>query len=41
MERSRCIAKLIGPICVVGGLGMLFSTGVPKSMFERGLHDHL
>ena len=41
MERSRFIAKLIGPICIAGGLGMLFNTAVFKSMFERGLHDHL
>lgn len=41
MERSRFIAKLIGPICIVGGLGMLFNTAVFKPMFERGLHDHL
>ena len=41
MERSRCIAKLIGPICIAGGVGMLFNTAVFKSMFERGLPDHL
>ena len=41
MERSRFIAKLIGPICIAGGVGMLFNTAVFKSMFERGLHDHL
>ena len=41
MERSRFIAKLIGPVCIAGGLGMLFNTAVFKSMFERGLHDHL
>jgi hypothetical protein len=41
MERSRFIAKLIGPICIAGGLGMLFNTAVFQSMFERGLHDHL
>ena len=41
MERSRFIAKLIGPVCIAAGLGMLFNTAVFKSMFERGLHDHL
>ena len=41
MERSRFIAKLIGPICIAGGAGMLFNTAVFKAMFERGLHDHL
>lgn len=41
MERSRFIAKLIGPVCIAGGLGMLFNTAVFKAMFERGLHDHL
>jgi len=41
MERSRFIAKLIGPICIAGGLGMLFNTAVFKAMFENGLHDHL
>jgi len=41
MERSRLIAKLIGPVCIVGGFGMLFNTAVFKNMFERGLHDHL
>ena len=41
MERSRFIAKLIGPVCIAGGLGMLFNTAVFRSMFERGLHDHL
>ena len=41
MERSRFIAKLIGPICIAGGAGMLFNTAVFKAMFERGIHDHL
>jgi len=41
MERSRLIAKFIGPICIAGGVGMLFNTAVFKNMFERGLHDHL
>src|SRR5690242_5782173 len=41
MERSRFIAKLIGPILIAGGLGMMFNTAVYRAMFERGLHDHL
>lgn len=41
MERSRFIAKLIGPICIAGGAGMLLNTAVFRAMFERGLHDHL
>ena len=41
MERSRFIAKLIGPLCVAAGLGLLFNGEVYKAMFERGLHDHL
>ena len=41
MERSRFIAKLIGPICIAAGAGMLFNTAVFRAMFERGLHDHL
>lgn len=41
MERSRFIAKLLGPICIAGGAGMLLNTAVFKAMFERGLHDHL
>ncbi len=41
MERSRFIAKLLGPVCIAGGAGMLFNTTVFKAMFERGLHDHL
>jgi hypothetical protein len=41
MERSRFIAKLIGPICIAGGVGLLFNSAVYKAMFERGLHDHL
>ena len=41
MERSRFIAKLIGPICIASGAGMLFDTAVFRAMFERGLHDHL
>jgi hypothetical protein len=41
MERSRFIAKLIGPILIAGGIGMLFNTAVYKAMFEHGLHDHL
>ena len=41
MERSRFIAKLIGPICIAGGAGMLFNTAVFMSMLKHGLHDHL
>src|ERR1051325_3929350 len=41
MERSRFIAKLIGPVCIAGGLGMLFNGAVYKAMFEHALHDHL
>jgi hypothetical protein len=41
MERSHFLAKLIGPVCIVGGLGMLFNTAVYRAMFERALHDHM
>ena len=41
MERSRFIAKLIGPICIAGGLGMLFNTAVYKAMFDHALHNHV
>ncbi len=41
MERSRFIAKLIGPVCIAGGLGMLFNTAVFKAMFEHAIHDHI
>ena len=41
MERAHFLAKLIGPVCIVGGLGMLFNTAVYRAMFERALHDHL
>jgi hypothetical protein len=41
MERSRFIAKLIGPVCIAGGIGLLFNADVHKAMFEHGLHDHL
>lgn len=41
MERSYFLAKLIGPIFIVGGLGMLFNTPVYRTMFERALHDHM
>jgi hypothetical protein len=40
MERSHFLAKLIGPVFIVGGLGMLFNTAVYRAMFERALHDH-
>ena len=41
MERSHFLAKLIGPVFVVGGLGMLFNTDPFRAMFERSLHDHM
>ena len=41
MERSHFLAKLIGPVCIVGGLGMLFNTAAYRAMFERVLHDHM
>ncbi|HYC17114.1 MAG TPA: hypothetical protein VEC94_07910 [Pseudolabrys sp.] len=41
MERSHFLAKLIGPVCIAGGLGMLFNTTVYRAMFERALHDHM
>jgi len=41
MERSRFIAKLIGPVSICGGLGMLFNMAVFKAMFEHAIHDHI
>jgi hypothetical protein len=41
MERSHFLAKLIGPVLIVGGLGMLFNSTVYRAMFERALHDHM
>jgi hypothetical protein len=41
MERSHFLAKLIGPVFLVGGLGMLLNTAVYRAMFERALHDHM
>ena len=41
MDRSHFLAKLIGPVCIVGGLGMLFNTAAYRAMFERALHDHM
>ena len=41
MERSHFLAKLIGPVFIAGGLGMLFNTAVYRAMFERALHDHM
>ena len=41
MERSHFLAKLIGPVFIVGGLGMLFNSTVYRAMFERALHDHM
>jgi len=40
MERSHFLAKLIGPVSIAGGLGMLFNTAIYRAMFERVLHDH-
>ena len=41
MERSHFLAKLIGPVFIAGGLGMLFNTTLYRAMFERALHDHM
>ena len=41
MERSHFLAKLIGPVFIAGGVGMLFNTAVYRAMFERALHDHM
>lgn len=41
MERSHFLAKLIGPVFIAGGLGMLFNTAIYRAMFERALHDHM
>jgi len=41
MERSRFIAKLIGPVAICGGLGMLFNTAVFTTMFEHAMHDYI
>ena len=41
MERSHFLVKLIGPVCIAGGLGMLFNTAIYRAMFERALHDHM
>jgi uncharacterized integral membrane protein len=41
MERSHFLAKLIGPVFIVGGLDMLFNTTVYRAMFERALHNHM
>jgi len=41
MERSHFLAKLIGPVFIVGGLGMLFNAAAFRVMFERSLHDHM
>jgi uncharacterized membrane protein len=41
MERSHFLAKLIGPVFIVGGLGMFFNTAIYRAMFERALHDHM
>jgi hypothetical protein len=41
MERSHFLAKLIGPVFVAGGVGMLLNTSIYRAMFERALHDHV
>ena len=41
MERSHFLAKLIGPVFIAGGLGMLFNSTIYRAMFERALHDHM
>jgi hypothetical protein len=41
MERSTYLAKLIGPVFIAGGLGMLFNTAIYRAMFEHALHDHI
>ena len=41
MERSHFLAKLIGPVFIAGGIGMLFNTTIYRAMFERALHDHM
>jgi hypothetical protein len=41
MERSHFLAKLIGPVLIAGGAGMLFNSAVYRTMFERALHDHM
>ena len=41
MERSHFLAKLIGPVFIVGGVGMLFNTAVYRVMFERALETNL
>jgi hypothetical protein len=41
MERSHFLARLIGPVFVAGGLGMLLNSAVYRAMFERALHDHM
>ncbi len=41
MERSHFLAKLIGPVFIVGGAGMILNTAVYRAMFERALHDHM
>ena len=41
MERSHLLAKLIGPVFIAGGAGMIFNNVVYRAMFERALHDHM
>ena len=41
MERSHFLAKLIGPVFIAAGAGMIFNTVLYRTMFERALHDHM
>ena len=41
MERSHFLAKLIGPVFIAGGVGMIFNSVIYRAMFERALHDHM
>jgi hypothetical protein len=41
MERSHFLAKLIGPVFIAGGIGLLFNTTIFRAMFEHALHDHM
>lgn len=41
MERSHFLAKLIGPVFIAGGIGMIFNSAVYRTMFEHALHEHI
>jgi hypothetical protein len=41
MERSHFLAKLIGPVFIAAGAGMIFNSVIYRTMFERALHDHM